>query len=182
MTAKIVRCLVVLLLAGCDGVPPPPDAASVAPQTFGGYQDPDVGAMKLAEYAFSDAARTYGKPAEAARALAALDYMAGELSSSIRWPGVSDTVRQRMLAARLTMRQAMGIDPAASSQEVVDALLAAAAPLAAGDDAKAAALLPPPVFPADMVKRLGDMPYNQGVNAATMEAGNQMMVGISDNP
>ena len=158
---------------------PPPDTAVVPPGAFGGPLGPDVPAINLAAYAFSDAARTYGNPAEAAKALAALDYMAGELNTSARWSGFSALAQLRMLQARVAMRNAMGIDLAAPSQVVVNSLLAASAAFSAGNPIQASDILHPPVFPPDIVQRLSNMPYVATVNAATTEAYNDVNTSFS---
>jgi hypothetical protein len=170
---SLVALFAALTPAAC-GVTPPPDTAVVPPAAFGGLLGPDVAAMNLAAYAFGDASRTYGNPAEAARALAALDYMAGEINTNPRWSGISALAQVNMLRARVTMRRAMGIDLSAPSQVVVNSLLAASAAFAAGNTAQAAAILHPPAFPADIVQRLSNMPYIASVNAATTEAGDDL--------
>src|SRR3954451_19627227 len=127
-------CLVCVLTAGCSGEQPgPPDSAVLRPGQFRSG-DPDVNAANLAEQAFADRSRTYGKPADAARAAAAIDYLAGHIPSEARWAGVSRETKDQLLQGRAEVREAIGTAPGATSQAIVDHLTAAADALERGDD------------------------------------------------
>jgi hypothetical protein len=169
--------LLLAALAGCGAVTPPPDTARVPPNSFGLNANPDIGALNQASWAFASAARTRGRPIEAARGVAALDYMAGELWLNPRFAFVSPIPKERMLQARVAVRQVLGIAPNTPSQVVVDGMLEAANALAAGDPAGAERALPPPVFSPDILQRLNDMPYVQIANVATTLAQNEVVSG-----
>ncbi len=163
-------------LAACGPLPPPPDTARLPPAAFGPL-DQDVPATQYAEYAFADAARTYGNPAAGAQAVLALDYIAGELNTSPRWASIGATTQMELLQARVATRAAVGIAPNAPSQLVVDSLLAARTDLTAGNQAAAVAALTNPAFPAGgdaAIKALANMPYIQIANVATTHAANQL--------
>lgn len=169
-----------LLVAGC-AVTPPPDTARVPANSFGQSADPAIGAINLAAWAFASAKRTAGRPIDAARAVAALDFMAGELSSNPRFDYVSPIPQQQMLQARVAVRQSLGIAADAPSQAVVDGLLRAADALSAGDRAAAQQALPPPVFPPGLLQRLNDLPYVQIANLATSRAATDVVSGRGGN-
>jgi hypothetical protein len=165
-----------LLPAGCSAVTPPPDTARLPPDAFGINADGDIGAMNQAQWAFASPARTRNDPADAARAVAAVDYLAGALSSSPRWDFMSPLTKQEMLWARAEVRQAVGIAPAAPSQEVVNRLLYAGNALAASNPAAAETALQPPVFtwpPQQTLAVLSAMPFLREANIATQHAATQ---------
>lgn len=174
-SARAALLLIGLLPAAC-AVTPPPDTAVAPPNAWGVNADPDVSAINVSAWAFADPARTRGRPIDAARAAAAVDYMGGELTSSPRWDFVSPLTKLQMEQARVELRQALGIAQNAPSQVVVDDLLTAANALVAGDQAAAEAALPPQVFtlgPQQTLARLANLPYLPTVNFATMRASMQ---------
>jgi len=163
------------LPAGC-AVTPPPDTARLPPNAFGTYADGDIGAINQAQWAFANPARTRNDPVDAARAVAAVDYLAGALSTSPRWDFMSPITKQEMLRARAEVRQAVGIAPGAPSQEVVDRLLYAGNALAAANRASADSALQPPVFAAGPQRTfavLSNMPFLRETNIATQHAAAQ---------
>lgn len=168
-------CATLLLaagLAGCGPLPPPPDTARLPPGVFGPL-DGDVQATQYAQYAFADAARTYGNPVAGAQAVLAMDYIAGELNTSPRWANIDATTQLQLLQARRDVRAAVGITPNAPSQAVVDSLAAARADLASGNLPAAAAALTNPAFPAGgtvAIRTLANLPYIQTANVATAHA------------
>lgn len=165
-----------LLAAGCGAVTPAPDTARLPPDAFGTNADGDVGAINQAAWAFADASRTRNDPADAARAVAAVDYLAGELNTGPRWAFMSPITKQEMLAARVEVRQALGIEPTALSQQVVNRLLFAANALTYGNPDAAATALQPPVFtrgPQATLATLSNMPFLRQTNIATQHAAQQ---------
>jgi hypothetical protein len=161
-----------LLLAGCASGAPP-NVAVLPPGAFGAAPDQDQAALDQAEYAFADPGRIYGRPAAAARAAAAIDYLAGAVETAPRWAYIAPDTKQEMLDARVGVRQALGIAPDAPSQGVVDALLTAADALDAGNRHAAVSALQAPGFtlPAGVtLARLSALPYVQAANVATREA------------
>jgi len=174
----------VLALAACGPlVPSVPDTARLAPGALGSGGDVDVEAMNQAQWAFADSGRTYGRPVEAARAAAALDYIAGEFTTSPRWGRISALTKEQLLDGRREVRAALGVMPGASSQQVVDALAAAGNSLAAGREDEARASLGAPVFKgtgAETLARLSNMPYLRMANVSTMRAGNELFDSDQD--
>ena len=161
--------LLLLLAAACTPVPPvPPPSVAVLPAgTYPDAADQDLAAIGVAADAFADAARTYGQPVQAARAAAALDYLAGEVNVAPRWECASSQSRQQLLDARTALRAALGVPDAASSQLVVDDLLRAAAALQDNDpDAARQALASVFPDPAGTLDRLGHLPYLQAADVA----------------
>ena len=134
-------------------------------------------AINLAQYAFADPSRTYGKPIEAARACIAMIYLAGALNTSPRWANISAITQQQLLEGRQEVRGALAVAPTATAQQLVDALLAAVAALSANDQQSAARALAPPIFTApgtEILARLNNLPYLRMANVSTQRAANQM--------
>ncbi len=160
-----------VLCVSCAGPAPlPVDVARLPPGALGG-RDPDLAAIGLAADAFSSASQTYGRPAEAARAAAAVEYLSGVAGTSPRWACLSGVAHEQILGARGDVRRALGVAPGTPSQVVVDDLVRAADALADNDRRAAELALSPPAFmapPADTLRLLGNMPYLQAVNVATM--------------
>ncbi len=157
-------------------MPSPADTARLPPGVFGPL-DQDIPATHYAQYAFADAARTYGNPAAGARAVLAMEYIAGELSTSPRWAGISASTQTELLQARRDVRAAVDIAADAPSQLVVDSLAAAQADLAGGNQAAATAALANPAFPAGgaaAVAMLGNLPYIRLANVATAHAAEEL--------
>jgi hypothetical protein len=178
------RAALGLLAAGCAGVQPFVAETVVLPAgAFGGGLDPDVTAVNLAQYAFADPSRTYGKPVEAARACVAMIYLAGALNTSPRWANISATTQEQLLQGRTEVRDALGVPAGVPYQAVVDALLAATAALGANDPAAAQRALAPPTFVpggAATLARLSNLPYMRLANVSTQRAANQMFEGRDD--
>ena len=133
-----------------------------------------MAAADLAAWAFSWSSNTHNRPIQAARAVAAVDYLAGELSSNPRWIGVSPFVTMQMLQARTEVRNVIGIAPGARSQVVVDSLARYAAALQGGaPPAQAEQNLANPSFTlgAPMtVAKLENLPFMSVTNVATQRA------------
>ena len=176
---KLLLVAACLLPVGCGvGLQPVvPDTARLAPGALGVNGDPDVAAVNLAQWAFADSGRTYGRPVEAARAAASMDYIAGQLYTSPRWSNISALTKEQLLQGRQEVRAALGIAPGTPSQVVVDRLTTAGNALAAGDQAAAVAQLGAPVFAGtgeQVLAKLSNMPYLRMANVSTMRAANQL--------
>ena len=172
MRPPLIPLLIAAGLAACGPLPPPPDTARLPAGVFGPL-DQDIPATLYAQYAFADAARTYGNPTAGAQAVLAMDYIAGELNTSPRWANIAATTQLELLQARKDVRAAVGIAPNAPSQLVVDSLTAARADLTAGNQQAAVAALTNPAFPgggAAAVQALANLPYVQSANVATAHA------------
>lgn len=174
---RAIRVLPVLVaLAACGPMPPRLDVARLPPNAFGTYADGDIGAINISAWAFADPSRTRGDPADAALAVAAVDYLAGELNYSPRWDFMSPLTKMQMVQARAEVRAFLGIAPSAPSQDVVDQLLYAAQALTAGNPQGAMNALTPPAFltpSPQTLARLENMPYLTMANVATMHAAAQ---------
>jgi len=167
-----------LMIAAC-AVRPPPDTATLPFAAFG-TMDNDVAAANQAAWAFAAPERTASNPVDAARAVAGVDYLAGQLSSNPRWLMASPLTKQEMLQARRDVRQALEIVPGVPSQVVVISLLRFGAEWQAGNQAAALQALTAPGFtlpPEETVRRLGSLPYIRSANVASMDAANQMLSG-----
>lgn len=180
----VLAGLLMVGVAACGPlVPFVPDTARLAAGALGSGGDVDVGAVNQAQWAFADSGRTYGRPVEAARAAAALDYIAGEFTTSPRWDRISALTKEQLLEGRREVRGALGVVPGVSSQQVVDALAGAGNALAAGRDDDARKLLGAPVFAgtgAETLARLSNMPYLRMANVGTMRAGNELFDSDQD--
>lgn len=185
MLRKLALMAACLLPVACAGgfQPVVPDTARLAPGALGSGFDPDVTAVNLAQWAFADSGRTYGRPIEAARAAASMDYIAGQLYTSPRWSNISALTKEQLLRGRQEVRAALGVVPGTSSQAVVDHLATAGNALAAGDQPAAIAQLGAPVFDrpgAEVLQRLANMPYLQMANVSTMRAASELFDNNSD--
>jgi len=182
MFRRVLLIATCLLPVACAGGLQPfvPDTARLAPGALGSGFDPDVTAVQLAQWAFADSGRTRGRPIEAARAAASMDYIAGQLYTSPRWANISALTKEQLLQGRQEVRAALGVVPGTSSQAVVDHLTTAGNALAFGDQAAAIAQLGSPVFQQSgdqVLQRLANMPYLQMANVSTMRAANQLFDG-----
>jgi hypothetical protein len=147
----------------------PPDAFS----TTAVGQDTTLAAVQEAAYAFAYPGRMQGRPAEMALAVASLDAMAGQFSTSGRWYGMSWIPQQEMLDARTEVRGILGIPDSAPSQLVIDRLMAASRALNNGDQKAALAALSGPAFtkpPEQTLAILAHFPPAPVANQATMAA------------
>jgi len=167
-------------LAACV-TPPPTFSVSMPGLTVNVGGDLDVWAINMAQWAFADSERLAGRPVEAARASAAVEYLAVELNTP-RWIGISPITQMQMVSARVELRQTLGIAPDAASQPVISSLLDCANALAAGDAAAAATTLRTPYFTFGAERTLeilNAMPFMSTVNIATMHAGMASPNGLS---
>ena len=184
MFRMMLLATIAVLPAACAGFEPfVPDTARLTTAQLGSGFDPDVTAINQAQWAFADSGRTYGRPIEAARAAASLEYVAGQFYTSPRWSRISALTKEQLLQGRIEVRAALGIPLNAPSQAVVDHLTAAGNALAAGDQPAALALLSGPPFttPADQVLgRLSNMPYLRMANVSTMRAANELFDSNSE--
>ena len=175
---RALAALICFAMAAC-AVRPPPDTAAVPPGAFG-MLDNDVAAANQASYAFAIPARIRNDAVDAARAAAAVDFLAGELSSNPRWVMLSPLTKMKMLEARTDVRRTLGIRPDAPSQYVTNGLLQFAWLLEVGNGPDAMLVLRAPIFtlpPEQTWQILNARPYIQSANIATLDAANQMLPG-----
>ena len=183
MRARILGLLLLGLLPTACVTPPPPYTVNMNGLSVSiGLVDPDVWALNMAQWAFADAGRTANRPVEAARAAAAVEYLAVQLNT-FRWDAMDPLIKIEMGQARDELRQTLGIQPNAPSQPVIDALLGFADALARGDRGMADAALRNPFFTLGAEKTLAvltNLPYMRMVNVATMRAGQVNPNGTMD--
>jgi hypothetical protein len=164
--------LLALTLAACAGITPP-ETASLPRNYITGAGDPTRGAVFAASGTFAQPAQLQGRPAAAARALAAMEYITVALPqdplTTLRLDGITEL---QLLAARREWRAALGIPQAAPAQGVIDGLLVASDALAANDRRGADAALASNLFPAGPDATLGRLaalpPLPQTALAAEM--------------
>jgi hypothetical protein len=172
MRTRFAGLMLLGLLAAACTTPPPPYTVSLPGVSISFGMDMDGWAINMAQWAFADPARTQGRPVEAARAAAALEYLAVQLETP-RWAGMNPLTVMEMKHARVELRQALGVAPQAPPQPVIDALLACAGALAAGDPVTATMPLRNPFFTFGAERTLAilaAMPYLRAANVATMHA------------
>ena len=179
LNPRVFALAVVAGLVGCGPlVPFVPDTARLPPGGLSGIGfNPDVQAVYQAQWAFAVPSRTHGRPIEAARAAADMDYIAGELYTSPRWANISAITKMQLLQGRQEVRETLGASPTATSQQIVDSLSGAANALASNDQAAAVKLLGAPVFlpgGEEVLARLSNLPYLQEANISTMHAAGEL--------
>ena len=180
MMARRPLCAAALLamVAGCaqpapPGAPVAPAAwsASLPPGSVQGAGDPARAALTRAAFAFRAPATYSGHPADAARAIADVEFLAVELAGP-RYTSLPLAAMQ-LQAARAEWRGALGISPTAHPQAVIDSLYAAQRALLSGQADAAAASLPPAVFTQGgvaTVQRLASLPPLPRTAAAASNA------------
>ena len=164
-------CLAAALSMAACTVTPLPDAARLQVGAFGTFEDPETTAINLSAWALALPSRTRNDPGDAARAIASVDFLAGDLYANPRFVDISPIYKQQMLNARGEVRQALGIVQNAPSQLVVDRLLAAGNAIAAGNGPAALAALDTPAFtygPQRTFAVLNDLPRLPIANVATL--------------
>ncbi len=138
-----------LCLAGCALEAPPPSTGFMPQDAFGNSvvgQDPTMATFNEAMFAFTHPKMMQNRPAEMALAVASLDAMAGQFSTSGRWMTLDPIAKMQMLQARKRVRAILGISETAPSQMVIDQLVKASKALDAGDQTAALAALSGGVF------------------------------------
>ncbi len=157
--------LTVLAAAACAPATPPPTLP--AGPSGAVTTDPiTVARQNAAAFFMSPQA---GKPAEAARAIADIEFLAGAVPSDPRWQSQSGNAVTQLAQARNEARRALGIAPQAGAQAVIDGLMSAATALEANDRAGVARALPRNVFtagPEQTVRRLATPPRVPSASAA----------------
>jgi hypothetical protein len=161
-----------LALAACSTQPAgPPPVSPVAAQP--GLPGDEIRRSVLDANSWFARPRP-GRPAEAARAHAELEYLAEVMPTSTRYPG-ADT--NQLMIARREARTALGIAPGAASNDVVRGLRDAATALAANDRAAAIAALPRATFaagPEETIRRLAAPPRVRSARPALVALGGSM--------
>jgi hypothetical protein len=162
-------------LAACNR--PPPPVAVLPPDAGNPLADPARQAIIHTAYAFADPQRLAGRPAEAAQAISEAEFLAIDLSTNQRWTEMLPLVQVAFLQARPEWRGALGIDPAAEPQQVIDAMTRVRMGIGAQDEAAAAASLAPPLVTpggAPSFARLSALPPLPQTAWAAIRAQNEM--------
>jgi hypothetical protein len=176
MRAKVMVPLLTVWLAACASLPGTLRTPFLPPGVYGIYEDNDIGAINQSAWAFASPANTRGNPAEAARAVVALEFLSGELTENPRWIGMDAAVKLHMGRARDELRQILGIRPDAPPQVVVNTLLALELNLQTGNQPAALQVLSSAIFtqsPDRTLQVLSNLPYVQEANLATSRASGQ---------
>lgn len=174
MMKLLPRLAALLLLAAAPLACAPTPLPDSARMPLSGGTTPIIspeGAVQLASYALGSPSRTRDDPVEAARAVASVDYLAGDFYANPHWVAISPLVKQRMLVGRQQARAAVGIAPDASSQEVVDRLIQVSNTV--GNPELLQAALASPVFtlgPDRTLAALNNLPYLPDANWAAQQA------------
>lgn len=192
MTRALRHAGIALLaaLAGCAQPGPQTGQGwvSLPPDATIGAGDPTRAAIINTAYVFGTPSSVAGRPADAARAVAELEYLATEIPTGPRWREFDPTVALALQQARHEERAALDIAPQAPPQAVIDALFAASRALRAGDTAAVRRILSPPVFPngALTLQRLASLPplpiANQATSRTAAELDRMDRMGESGGP
>lgn len=172
MFKPILPMLASLALGACS-LPPPPQSASLPPDAVTGAGDPLRSAVANTSFAFSSQSQLNGRPAQAARAVAQMEWLTVEIPGNPRLTNMSPTVLYQLVQARSEWRAALGIPDEVEAQPVIDSLYAAARALSAGQSDAAAAALPIVLFPQGgqaTISRLASLPGLPLTNQAAVGA------------
>jgi hypothetical protein len=140
--------LSVLTLTGCavEGLGTP-ETARLPRDSVEGAGDPTRAAVSRAAYAFANQSTLNGRPGQAARAIADMEFLAASLPSDPRFQQRDPLLPVRLAQARTEWRGALGIAAGQPAQPLIDRLYAVWRAMNAGDPATAAAVLPPTLIP-----------------------------------
>lgn len=161
-----------LVLAACD-IDPVTDY-------LGGFGDPVRGAALFAPRNLGDTSRWQGDPAGAAMAAAQLEFLARNFRENPIYSVNNTATSQTLQSAVAEMRATLGIAPGARNAEVEILLRRASLALREGSQAQALAVLTGPNFtlpPAEVLRRLGDLPRLPIVSAAAGMAADAISPG-----
>jgi hypothetical protein len=165
-------------LAACTPGPSftPQDWVSLPPDAVVGAGDPTRSAILNTAYAYGTPASLAGRPAEAAVAVAQLDYLASEITFGPRWREFDPTVGLLLRRAREEVRNYVGISQAAAPQAVIDTFYATSRALRANDVAAAERILASSVVPnsRQALAHLSAMPLLPIANQATTRAAQEL--------
>ncbi|UPY38587.1 hypothetical protein [Sediminicoccus sp. KRV36] len=133
------------LLAACASTPPV-DTARLPRDATIGAGDPARGAVFSTNSVFSERHPAAGRPADAARAIAQMEFLAVDLPQNNNLTAASSTLVPDLATARREWRGVLDIAPDAPAQPVINALFAASRALDAGQPDAAASALPSTLF------------------------------------
>lgn len=179
---RILPILFTALLAACASdatlTPPPaqPTTTTLPTGHLRGIGDPTRGAILAAAPAFARPAALRGRPADAARAVMALEHIAVMVPQDPAFRGFNPLVGVQLPQGRDEVRGLIGIAPGAAPQAVIDAMFAVSEALQAGDRAAALRALPAEVAPdpARTLAALDAMPRAPIAARATSAANREL--------
>lgn len=179
----LLLCPLLIGLAGCALERKPPTTGYLPANAFAGRvigEDPAIAATSEATWDFAHPHAMQGQASEMALAVASLDAMAGQFSTSGRWLGMNSLTKQQMLQARQAVRAVLGIKQDAPSQTVVDSMVTIAHALRHGDRKAALAAARGREFtdsPARTLSILAHFPPVPIANQATAAASRDLFPG-----
>ena len=179
--ASTASLLLLLGLGACANMPslaslglPVEQTASLPEDAYSGAADPMRSAINNTTIAFSSTSQLAGRPGQAARAVAEMEYLKVEVSSNPRSFGGSTTASTIFPTAQAEWRTALGIQPSAQPQAVIDAMFAVLRAMNGGNRQAAEAALSQPIFTLGgpgTLTRLANLPSLPVTNNAAQEAG-----------
>jgi len=179
------RCalLALPLLAACTALPPG-ETASLPRDAVTGAGDPTRTAVFTTTSVFAQQRPAAGRPAEAARAIAQMEFLAVDLPQNQSFTDASGTLVPQLRTARREWRGALDIAPEAQAQPVINALYAASRALESGQG-DAAAALPSSIFRKGglaTLTQLAALPHLPSTAAASVTAQQGIETGNPSQP
>ena len=166
-----------VLLTGClrpeNETGGPVSSVALPPEAIPGAGDPMRSAIGTGAAFFASSNPIVGRPADAAQAIAQMEYVVAALPTDPRYTTVTSGDVNAFEQGRAEWRKVLGIPAQAPPQQVINALYMAARGINYGQPAQAAAALVPPNFTlggAETVARLGDLPAMPLANRAGVYA------------
>lgn len=171
------------LLAACTALPPS-ETAMLPRDAVTGAGDPTRTAVFTTSSIFAQQSPAAGRPAEAARAIAQMEFLAVDLPQNHSFTNASGTLVPQLRSARLEWRGALDIAPEAPAQAVINALFAASRAIESGQG-DAAAALPSSIFRkggAATLARLAALPHLPNTASASVTAQQTIQMGNPSRP
>lgn len=171
------------LLAACAALPPG-ETASLPRDAVIGAGDPTRTAVFTTSSVFAQAHPAAGRPAEAARAIAQMEFLAVDLPQNQSFTMASGTLAPQLRTARREWRSALDIAPEAPAQPVINALYAASRAIESGQG-DAAAALPSSIFRkggAATIAQLAALPPLPNTASASVTAQQTIQTGTPSRP
>jgi len=172
------------LLAACVAMPPS-ETASLPRDAVTGAGDPTRMAVFTTSSVFAQPNPAAGRPAEAARAIAQMEFLAVDLPQNQSFTAASGTLAPQLRTARREWRGALDIAPEAQAQPVINALYAASRALDAGQGDAAAAALSSSLFRkggAATLAQLASLPPLPNTASASVTAQQSIQMGTPPRP
>ena len=171
------------LLAAC-AVPPANERASLPSDAVLGAGDPTRTAVLTTSAVFAQQHPAAGRPGDAARAIAQMEFLAVDLPQNQSFTMASGTLVPQLRTARREWRSALDIAPDAQAQPVINALYAASRAIDSGQG-DAASALPSSIFRkggAATLAQLAALPHLPRTAAASVTAQQGIETGNPSQP